>query len=203
VKPGKQSGTVRERLLRSANELFYREGIHVIGIDRILSHAAVAKASLYGTFKNKDELVRAYLEDRARAVQTRLGERIAKAPDGRAAILAVFDDFVDRVNGGGYCGCPFIRASAEGEEGPSAAREVSSQFRRWRLGLFTGLAKDAGIENPEELAVQLCLIYDGASVSVAMDGENTAAKVARKTAELLLEGPAASSAPRKKSRRKS
>jgi AcrR family transcriptional regulator len=56
--------SARERLLAAANELFYNEGVHTVGIDRIIEHAGVAKASLYNTFGSKDELVRAYLETR-------------------------------------------------------------------------------------------------------------------------------------------
>src|SRR5712675_1559267 len=60
--------TARERLLAAANELFYNEGVHTVGIDRIIEQAGVAKASLYNTFGSKDELVRAYLEMRRASV---------------------------------------------------------------------------------------------------------------------------------------
>ena len=63
---------MRDRLLAAANELFYEEGIHTVGIDRVLEHAGVAKASLYGTFGSKEELVRAYLEQRAQARRERI-----------------------------------------------------------------------------------------------------------------------------------
>lgn len=183
----KQAGTVRERLLRSANALFYREGIHVVGIERILTHAGVAKASLYDTFKNKDELVRAYLEGRASALQLRIKARIATTKGGREAILAVFDDFVDRVTGSeDYFGCPFISACAEGGEKGSVAREVSLAHRRWQRELFTTLAKQARLENAEELGRQLCFLYDGAAVAAAMEGDREDARAVRKAAEALL-----------------
>ena len=56
--------TARERLLAAASELFYDEGVHTVGIDRVIERAGVAKASLYNTFGSKDELVRAYLEQK-------------------------------------------------------------------------------------------------------------------------------------------
>jgi AcrR family transcriptional regulator len=56
-----QRGSARERLLAAADELFYEQGIHTVGIDRIIDRADVAKATLYSTFGNKDGLVRAYL----------------------------------------------------------------------------------------------------------------------------------------------
>ena len=56
--------SARERLLAAADELFYEEGVHTVGIDRVIERAGVAKASLYNTFGSKDELVRAYLTSR-------------------------------------------------------------------------------------------------------------------------------------------
>ena len=67
--------SARERLLAAANELFYAEGIRTVGIDRIIEHAGVAKASLYNTFGSKDELIRAYLGQR----HARTAERITRA----------------------------------------------------------------------------------------------------------------------------
>ena len=58
--------SARERLLDAANELFYEEGVHTVGIDRVIERAGVAKATLYSTFGSKDELVRAYLAAAAR-----------------------------------------------------------------------------------------------------------------------------------------
>src|SRR6201997_5640034 len=83
--------SARERLLEAANELFYDEGIHTVGIDRVIERAGVAKASLYSTFGSKDELVRAYLRGRAATRQKRVSERIARTEDPRQRILAVFD----------------------------------------------------------------------------------------------------------------
>jgi len=79
---GKLEGSARERLLAAANELFYEEGIHTVGIERVLERAGVAKASLYSTFGSKDELVRAYLRSRAERRQQRVSERIAPTTRG-------------------------------------------------------------------------------------------------------------------------
>lgn len=183
----RQSGTVRERLLQSADALFYREGIHVVGIDRILAESGVAKASLYGTFKSKDELVRAYLEDRFKALSERIGARVAQAGGGRAGILAVFDDFVDRVTAGpAYRGCPFIRACAEGGDEPGSAQEVSAAFRRWRRELFQRLAEEDGLPSAPTVGQQLSVIYDGAAVAVAMDHDPGAASAVREMVEQWL-----------------
>ena len=65
--------SARKRLLAAANELFYAEGVQTVGIDRVIEHAGVAKASLYNTFGSKENLVGAYLEGRHEATLERLG----------------------------------------------------------------------------------------------------------------------------------
>src|ERR1700679_96530 len=70
--------SARERLLAAANELFYNEGVHTVGIDRIIEQAGVAKASLYNTFGSKDELVRAYLETRHASVTQRITRAVER-----------------------------------------------------------------------------------------------------------------------------
>lgn len=183
----KPTGTVRERLLRAADELFYREGVYTVGIDRILAHAGVAKASLYGTFGSKEELIRAYLEERASWLRERIESRVRQLADPRERILAAFDEFADRVaTGGVYYGCPFIRSCAEGNVAPGAARSVAAAHRDWRRKLFTGLAQEAGFENAEIMGQQLSLVYDGAAVAVSMDEDPAAAIAARKVVQRLL-----------------
>src|SRR5882757_5138719 len=81
----------RERLLAAANELFYAEGVQTVGIDRIIEHAGVAKASLYNTFGSKEALVRAYLESRHARTLDRLRRAVDRHTDPRARLLAVFD----------------------------------------------------------------------------------------------------------------
>ena len=182
---------MRERLLRAANELFYEEGIHTVGIDRVLARAGVAKASLYDTFGSKDELVRAYLRERAERIRVRTEQRLLDLESPRERILAVFDSLSERTAEGAYHGCPFIRASAEGPPGPNAAREISAAHRAWRRELFASLARELGVRDPVETSRQLSLIYDGASIATSMDGDLAAPLAARKVAERLLTEPRA------------
>src|SRR2546425_13142594 len=82
----------RERLLAAANELFYEEGVHTVGIDRVIERAGVAKASLYSTFGSKDELIRAYLEARHTATRERMERELAARYDTpRDRLLGAFD----------------------------------------------------------------------------------------------------------------
>jgi len=195
----KPAGSARDRLLAAANELFYKEGIHTVGIDRVIEHAGVAKASLYSTFGSKDELVRAYLEGRAEARRRRISDRVARHAHPRDRILSIFDLLAEQVTAPTYRGCAFINASAEGPAGESSVTRACSDSRTWLRDLFTELARDAGAADPVELGRRLVLLYDGATVSAAMDHDPGAPAHARALAtELLdraLDGAAAAGAP--------
>ncbi|HET8935332.1 MAG TPA: helix-turn-helix domain-containing protein [Polyangiales bacterium] len=181
----KLEGSARERLLAAANELFYAEGVHTVGIDRVIERAGVAKASLYSTFGSKDELVRAYLTARHEARRARVSERIARYDNARDKILAIFDAQAEQYRLPSYRGCAFINASAEGpREGP--ARSVCDLTRSWLLDLFKQLAHELGVAEPERLSVQLMLLYDGATIGAAMDRAHASTTEARSLAELLL-----------------
>src|SRR6266852_4719813 len=83
--------SARERLLAAANELFYSEGVHTVGIDRVIAHAGVAKATLYSAFGSKDELVRAYLTRRHEVWQERVTEYLTRYDTPRERLLGLFD----------------------------------------------------------------------------------------------------------------
>src|SRR5262245_60039534 len=100
----------RERLLEAAGELFYAEGVQSVGIDRVIERAGVAKASLYSTFGSKEELVKAYLDQRHERILGQLRaavDRIDPA-DPVARILAVFDAQAKRFSARDYHGCAFV-----------------------------------------------------------------------------------------------
>jgi AcrR family transcriptional regulator len=185
--PQKLEGSARERLLAAADELFYKEGVHTVGIDRVIEHAGVAKASLYSAFGSKEELVVAYLEARAEERARRISSWIARHDAPRDRILAVFDQLVERVADPGFRGCAFVNASAEGPPGDSKVRRVGRGSRAWLRGVFTELAQELGAGEPEALGRQLILLYDGGMLGSSMDRDADIAREARTMAEALLD----------------
>jgi AcrR family transcriptional regulator len=177
--------SARERLLTAANELFYAEGVHTVGIDRVIERAGVAKASLYNTFGSKDELVRVYLEGRHAIVAARITRYIERYASPRERLLGVFEAQGELFAEPGYRGCAFVSASAESPG--EAVSHASDEYRGWVRGLLTGLAADAGAPDPERLGRQLHMIYDGASLSARMDRDPAAAVAAREAAGVLLD----------------
>jgi AcrR family transcriptional regulator len=184
---GTERTSARERLLRAASELFYSEGVHTVGVDRIVARADVAKATLYTVFGSKDGLVRAYLtarHDRVRELMIReLATRYATA---RERLLGVFEVQGLLFDEPGFRGCAFVGANAEAADGSSVG-EVTETYRAWVRSLFRDLAKEVGASDPETLAGQLVLLYDGAGISAWMDHNPDAAKASRAVAATLID----------------
>ena len=178
--------SARERLLDAADELFYEEGIHIVGIDRVIEKAGVAKASLYSTFGSKDELVRAYLNRRYEQRRTRITEWVARYGTPRERLLGVFDALGDSIAQPGYHGCAFANATAESSRG-SAAEQVTQTYRAWMRALFTDLAGQAGAADPATLGAQLHLLYDGVNWAARIDRDLAAAGRAQAAAAALLD----------------
>ena len=182
-----ERASARDRLLAAASQLFYSEGVHTVGVDRIVERAGVAKATLYALFGSKEGLVRAYLSERHDRTRERMiRELAARYETPREKLLGVFEvqglSFVEP----GFHGCAFVGANAEATEGTSI-EEVTESYRAWVRSLFHDLAKEAGAAEPERLAGQLVLLYDGAGISAWMDHNPDAAQTSKSVAAALID----------------
>jgi AcrR family transcriptional regulator len=178
--------SARERLLAAADELFYEHGVHTVGIDRVIEHAGVSKASLYKVFGSKDELVRSYLERRHASRQERMLAAIARYETPRDRLLGIFDVLEASSAEPGFRGCAFVNASAEAQAG-GTVEAASDESRAWLRSLLAELSAATGATEPERLAGQLAMLYDGATVVARMDRDPTAARNARVIAAALLD----------------
>jgi AcrR family transcriptional regulator len=177
--------SARDRLLAAADELFYAGGIHTVGIDTIIERAGVAKATLYSAFGSKDGLVLAYLEARDDARRTRVLTEVDKHTEPVARLLGVFDSLSVSLARPGFRGCPFSNATAESDP-DSVAAQATRVARRWMSDLLVELASEAGVADPDSLAAQLALIYDGTFVQSRPDCDPALAIAARAAAETLV-----------------
>lgn len=159
----------RQRLLRVASGLFYREGIKGVGVDRVLAEAGVTRATMYRHFVGKEALVAAYLEQEDATIR---GYFAAAATTGGSpaellelVIAGIADDarrYHDR-------GCPFINAAAEYADPESTVRQIVAGHRAWFRGALRDLAAAAGRPDPAQLAAALVLLRDAALVGVYLD----------------------------------
>ena len=197
TRPEQRHRTAKQRLLQAADELFYNEGIHAVGIDRVIAHAGVAKGSLYYSFAGKDDLVRDYLTERHGKWADRVSAGIEAHTDPRERILAVYDALGAVFAEPDYRGCAFMNALAEAAP-DSVEAQAATTFRAWVRTLFLGLAADADAEDPKQLAESLVVLYDGAVATAQMDKAPKAAQTARHLADLVLD--AASTRARRRRR---
>jgi AcrR family transcriptional regulator len=158
-----------------------------VGIDRVIEHAGVAKATLYSAFGSKEELVRAYLRARHAATMERMNTELAQRyATPRERLLGVFEvqglSFTDPA----FRGCAFISAKAEARPG-GAVDEVAAGYRAWLHDLFYDLAAEAGAADPKGLARKLVLLYDGAGISAWMDHDPAAGTAAGAIARALID----------------
>lgn len=175
----------RERLLAAADDLFYSEGVHVVGVDRIAERAGVTKATLYNTFGSKEQLVRAYLGQHLRNRQESISRIVSANATPRAGILGVFAELEDALTASDFRGCRFIMATAEARPG-DASEVTSTEYRAWLLNVFTELAKAAGAGNAAQLGRRLLLLYDGGAVAARMDQDREGAAGAMHAAVVAL-----------------
>jgi len=177
-RPRKAAGPPRgvgERILDSACGLFYREGVHAVGVDRVLAEADAAKASLYAHFKSKDALVAAYLQKRSEQTQEMVRTRLeAGGGDARARLLRLFDVLREIAERDDFRGCPFLNVASEIPDPHHPAREVVRRHRRWLEDLVRRLVAEAKIPEVERTTRAFVVLYDGAAASTLADGDTRA-----------------------------
>ncbi|MFD5435707.1 TetR/AcrR family transcriptional regulator [Kitasatospora sp. NPDC127067] len=175
---------VRERLLTTADELFYADGIRAVGIDRVIAESQVSKSTMYVHFRTKEDLVQAYLRRRSDAWRDHVEPEIERRAQGPAdRVLALFDVFHEVLAAPGYRGCPFANAAAEYPHHDGIQEQIA-HHRAWLPGLFRRLL--AAWEPDDMLIAQLVQLSDGAIAAAHLDHAEASALTARRTAELLL-----------------
>ncbi|MBN9795546.1 TetR/AcrR family transcriptional regulator [Pseudonocardia sp. TMWB2A] len=180
----------RTRLLVAAEELFYAEGIHAVGMNKVRDRSGVSLARLYDLFPSKQHLVAGYLRARDERWRRRLAAHVdatASRERPRSRLLAVFDWLTLWFTEPGFRGCGFINAWAETTTDDSlvlvAVEEHKTAFHDYLSAL-------AGSEVPDEVVDQLYLLAEGAIVTAAITGRLDTAHTARTAAARLLQSSA-------------
>ncbi|MER5391147.1 TetR/AcrR family transcriptional regulator [Saccharopolyspora sp. NPDC002686] len=174
------------RVLDVAAELFYRQGIHAVGVEAIAAEAGVTKKTLYACFGSKDQLVTAYLVERDQRWREWLQNWVTEHATGpREELLAVFDALDAWMSGGNFRGCGFVNALAEIPDRDHPGWPVIIGQKRWMRDYFEELAVAADVAEPAEFADSALLLYEGATVVASADVPG-AVRQARRTAEVLL-----------------
>ncbi|NQX12382.1 TetR/AcrR family transcriptional regulator [Microbacteriaceae bacterium VKM Ac-2855] len=175
----------RDRLLRIASGLFYREGIHTVGLERVLAEAEVTRATMYRHFAGKEGLVVAYLEAEDAALRALFAEAAEKA-DAAHLVDAVIDGIADDIARHHTRGCPFINAAAEYPDAESAVRAVVARHRSWFRETLEQVLTASGIDDPADRADSLVLLRDAALVGGYLDGVAQTRAAFERTARAVI-----------------
>lgn len=171
---------VHERILQAADRLFYREGIHAVGVDALASAAGVSKRTLYKHFPSKDDLIVAYLLRRASRLAPAAGQPLE-------LILGVFDGLMRAFGSSSFRGCPYANAAAELGGNPAhPAVETVRQIKLARMEWFSSQFTQLGVADPDALAYQMMLLVEGAITNSMVRGGDPQAAVAAKAAAKIL-----------------
>jgi len=164
--PLKGEASARERILATASELFYREGIRAIGVDTVVERSGVSKTSLYRQFKSKEALIAAVAAEQDRSFWAgwdRMEEQ--HADDPRALLDSLLSGIAERIGRPAYRGCPFLNLATEFPDQNHPGRiVVRGNKEEMRARLATIVAR-LGAADPNRVASQLTLIINGAYAS--------------------------------------
>ncbi len=164
-----RTSPAKRRLLDAATDLFYGEGIHSVGVDRIIEAAGVTRATMYKQFDGKEGLVLAYLQGEDEQLRSLFAEAGAQSDDPGVLLDLVIAGIEADIRDRHTRGCPFINAAAEyPDDGP--VRELIADHREWFRATLEQLASAAGLEEPAEVAASLVLLRDAALVGGNLDG---------------------------------
>ena len=179
--------SARDRILAAASDLFYREGVQNVGIDRIIAESGVAKMSLYNHFKSKDALIAAWLRQRDENWRTWFVDRVeALAAEPSERLLTIFDVLKEWFEQPDFRGCAFINSTIELVDPNHPAYQVALEHQQTIFDYLLSLVKAAKLRDPEELAQQLLILVEGAIVVAMMQHNSNAALQAKQAAARLI-----------------
>ena len=158
----------RQRLLDAAADLFYRQGITAVGVDLVSKAAGVSKRTLYQQFGSKDQLVAQSLDTHGAAILRAYMPAAGGDAPPRQQILAVFDGLRGWTATDTYRGCPFVNTATELADPGHPARQDARDYKLRLREYFAGQAERGHADDPQRLADQLVIIFDGAIVQAVM-----------------------------------
>jgi AcrR family transcriptional regulator len=167
--PPKGEVSARERILATASELFYREGVRAIGVDTVVEQSGVSKTSLYRLFDSKDALIAAFAAEKDQLFWVWWdGVEEQRAGDPRALLEALLSGIAEKIGRPAFRGCPFLNLATEFPDQNHPGRVIARDNKEeMRARLATIVAK-LGVRDPNRTASQIALTIDGAFVTGLM-----------------------------------
>jgi AcrR family transcriptional regulator len=183
------TSAAKQRILDTADRLFYREGFRAVGIDRLIAEAGVAKMTLYTYFPSKDDLIVAVLQHREAQVlaffRAAMARHATQTTDPLRAFFAALKEWFESP---GFRGCAFQNAAVELADPAHAGTQFVRDHKRRFADLLRGLVEEAAGQGAVQLIPAIALLVEGAIVTALIHGTPDAAEVARDAALQLVAG---------------
>ncbi|MEV4810948.1 TetR/AcrR family transcriptional regulator [Micromonospora avicenniae] len=159
---GARPSEARERLLATATRIFYGEGIHSVGVDRIIAEAKVTRATFYRHFPGKEDLVVAYLQAADQAIRDHVETASAAGLPAPDALRAIAESIARDIQSAGFRGCAFLNAVAEYPDPDHPVHQAVLAHRQWFLDTIHSLLADIQESEAEPAARHFVMLRDGA-----------------------------------------
>ncbi|KAB2382932.1 TetR/AcrR family transcriptional regulator [Actinomadura montaniterrae] len=160
--PAGRPSEARSRLLATATRIFYTEGIHSVGIDRIVAEAHVTRATLYRHFSSKEDLVLAYLAEVDQATRAQVDDAVTRRLAATDTVRALGESIAQGIRSPGFRGCAFLNAAAEYPDPDHPVHKAVLAHRQWFLDTVTELLARVGEAPAEPAARHFVMLRDGA-----------------------------------------
>lgn len=159
---GKRVSEARERLLRTAGQLFYAEGVNTVGVDRLVAESKVTNATFYRHFRSKEALVVAYIESVDQAIRGQIDALIATGLPADRVLRAIGASLVEQIGSPGYRGCAFLNAAAEFPAPDHPVHQAVVEHREWYLRTITALFAAITKTSADHAGRHFVMLRDGA-----------------------------------------
>ncbi|MFU1477538.1 TetR/AcrR family transcriptional regulator [Roseovarius sp. C7] len=185
-----RSQSARDRLIQTARELFLQHGVPHVGINRVIEEAGIARMTLYNHFASKDDLVAAAFEQE---VELRR-QSITSVQDGLDGtfekVLALFVVALELASLKGFRGCAFVNLAIEAAAPDSALHGLAKAHKDWILENIMGHLPPETFSEPDMLARQILVLWDGGIVGAYVHQSDAPIHAAHQAARALMRGAA-------------
>jgi AcrR family transcriptional regulator len=183
----RETSEARQRLLETADRLFYQQGIRAVGIDRIIAEAGVAKMTFYKHFPSKDDLILAVLKRQEESVLAFFRSAMDRhSKKAKNPLLAFFAALKDLFESSGFRGCPFQNAAVELADPTHPCTEFVRGHKQRFSEFLRGLVEETVGKAAVKIAPAVTILVEGAIVTAVIRGTPDAADVARDAALKLV-----------------
>jgi AcrR family transcriptional regulator len=178
----------RQRLLETADRLFYAEGVRNVGIDKVIAQAGVAKMTLYTHFPSKDDLIMAVLQYREEKVLTFFSEAVERhGKRAKDKLRAFFTALKEWFESPGFRGCAFQNTAVELADPTHPGTQFVRSHKQRFIEILSSFVEESVGKSATKLVPMIALLVEGAIVTAVISGSPDAAEVARNAALKLVD----------------